>query len=62
MLAKHSAKEESPSFEKGQAKVDLESYSSFSAGDVYASYLSRLHTSRDMEAGLVQLMKQKYEV
>jgi hypothetical protein len=62
VLDKHSTKEESPSLEKGKAKLDLESYSSFNTSEVYVGYLSRLHTSRDMEAGLVHLMKQKYEV
>lgn len=62
VLTKHSAKEESPALEKGKAKLHLDSYSSFSPCDIYAGYLSRLNTSRDMEAGLVQLMKQKYEV
>ena len=57
VLAKHSAKEEMPSLEKGKAKLDLESYSSFSAGDIYVGYLSRLNTSQDMEADLVELMK-----
>ena len=62
MLAKHSAKEETPSLEKGKAELDLENYSSFSATKLHTGYLSRLYTSHDMEAGLVNLMNQKYEV
>jgi hypothetical protein len=62
VLAKHSAKEETPSLEKGKAKLDLDDYSSYSASEIHVGYLSRLHTSRDMEARLVNLMKQKYEV
>jgi hypothetical protein len=62
VLTKHSTKEESPSLEKNNTKLDLDSYSSFNAGEVYTGYLSHLHTSRGMEAGLVYLMNQKYEV
>ena len=60
VLAKH--QEESPSTQKNKAKLDLEDYSSFSASELHAGYLNRLHASRDMEAGLVNMMKQKYEV
>lgn len=60
VLTKH--KEESPSLEKNKAKLDLQDYATFSASELHAGYLSRLHTSRDMEAGLVNLMKKKYEV
>ena len=62
VLAKHSAVEETPSLEKGKAKLDLENYSSFSAGKLPASYLSCHHASQDMEAGLVNLVKERYEV
>jgi hypothetical protein len=62
MLAKHSAKEEPPLLEKGNIKLDLPNCEALSAKEVYAGYLSRLNTSRDMEARLVQIMKQKYEV
>jgi hypothetical protein len=60
VLTKH--KEESPSLEKNKTKLDLQDYATFSASELHAGYLSRLHTSRDMEAGLVNLMKKKYEV
>ena len=36
VLTKCSTKEEIPSLEKGKAKLDLESYLPFSAGDVYS--------------------------
>ena len=60
VLTKH--KEESPSLEKNKAKLNLQDYATFSASELHADYLSRLHTSRDMETGLVNLMKKKYEV
>jgi hypothetical protein len=62
VLAKHTAKEEAPLLEKDKTKLDLQSYVEFSAGELHVGYLSRLHTRRDMEAGLVNMMKQKYEV
>ena len=62
VLAKHNTKEEYPSLEKGKTKLDLESYAALSASDIHAGYLNRLHTSRDFEAGLVNLMKELYEV
>ena len=34
MLAKHSCKEETPSLEKGKAKLYLQSYADFSTGEV----------------------------
>lgn len=62
VLTKHSIKEESSSLERGKAKLDLESYVAFSASEIHAGYLNHLHTSRDLEAGLVNLMKERYEV
>ena len=62
VLAKHDTKEESLSLYKGKTKMDLESYAAFSASDIHAGYLSHLHTSCDLEAGLVNLMKERYEV
>ena len=62
ILAKHSAKEEGLTPEKGKWKLDLESYAGFNASEIHAGYLSRLHTSRDMEAGPVNLMKERFEV
>ena len=40
----------------------MDSYAHFSAQDVHSGYLNRLYTSRDFEAGLVNLMKKRYEV
>ena len=62
VLSKHSAKEEFSAADKGKWKLDLESYASFSASEIHSGYLSRLHTSQDMEAGLVNLMKERFEV
>ena len=62
ILAKHSAKEEVLAADKRKWKLDLESYAGFSASDIHVGYLSRLHTSRDMKAGLVNLMKERFEV
>ena len=61
-LSKHIAKEEFSAVDKGKWKVDLEGYSQFSAQEIHSGYLNRLHTSRDFEAGLVNLMKEHFEV
>ena len=55
-------REEPPSTEKNKAKLDLQDYAAFSISELHSGYLSRLHANRDMEAGLVNLMKDKYEV
>ena len=62
VLSKHSAKEEFSAAEKGKWKLDLQSYAQFNAHEIHAGYLNRLHTSRDFEAGLVNLMKERFEV
>lgn len=61
-LSKHSAKEEFSTADKGKWKTDLSSYAHLSAQDIHSGYLNRLYTSRDYEAGLVNLMKERYEV
>ena len=61
-LSKHIAKEEFSTVDNGKLKVDLEGYAQFSAQEIHSSYLNRLHTSRDFEAGLVNLMKERFEV
>ena len=61
-LSKHNTKEEVSAKDKGKWKVDLESYAHFSTQDIHSCYLNRLHTSCDFEAGLVNLMKERYEV
>ena len=61
-LSKHSAKEEFAAFGKGMWNADLIAYSALNAQDIHSGYLNRLYTSRDYEAGLVNMMKDKYEV
>ena len=61
-LSKHSAKEELSAIDKGKWKTDLSTYAHLSAQDIHSGYLNRLYTSRDYEAGLVNLMKERYEV
>jgi hypothetical protein len=48
--------------ERGNTKLDLPNCEALSTEEVYVGHLSRLNTSRDMEASLVQIMKEKYEV
>ena len=62
VLAKHTAKAEKVTQEKGKLSADISSLSSMSAQDIYSGYLNRLHSSRDYEASLVNLMREKYEV
>ena len=61
-LSKHSAKEELAAFGKGKQNADLMTYSALNAQDIHSGYLNRLYTTRDYEAGLVNIMKDKYEV
>ena len=61
-LSNHSAKEEFSSMDKGKWKTDLSSYAHLSAEELHSSFLNRLHSNRDYEAGLVNLMKECYEV
>ena len=61
-LSKHSAKEEFSAVNKGKCKTDLSSYAHLNAPDLHSGYLNRLYTSRNYEAGLVNLMKERYEV
>ena len=61
-LSKHSAKEEFIAVDKGKWKTDLTTYAALNAQDIHSGYLNRLYTSRDYEAGLVNMMKDKYEV
>ena len=59
MLTKTTTKVEKPLSEKGKAKLELPSYEEFSTKEFHAGYLSRLSTSRDLEVGLVNMMKRK---
>ena len=61
-LSMHSANEEFSAADKGKWKVDLESYAQFDAQEIHSGYLNHLYTSHDFEAGLVNLMKERYEV
>ena len=61
-LSKHSAKEDISVVDKGKWKADLENYAHLSAQDIHSGFLDRLYTSRDYEAGLVNMMKERYEV
>jgi hypothetical protein len=47
---------------KGKWNTDLSTYAHLNAQDIHSGYLNRLYTSRDFEAGLVNLMKERYEV
>ena len=61
-LSKHSAKEEFSTMDKGKWNTDLSSYAHLNAQDIHSGFLNRMYTSRDYEAGLVNLMKERYEV
>ena len=61
-LSKHSAKEEFAAVDKGKWNTDLSSCAHLNAQELHSGYLNRMYTSRDYEAGLVNLMKERYEV
>ena len=61
-LSKHNAKEEKAAVDKGKWKADLDSYAHLSAQDIHSWILNRMYTNHDYEAGLVNLMKEQYEV
>ena len=62
VLSKHTAIEELAAMGKGKWNVDLATYASLNAQELHSGYLNRLYTSRDYEAGLVNMMKEKFEV
>ena len=62
VLSKQSAKEEFSAVDKGKWKLELESYAQFNAQEIHLGYLNHLHTSHDFEAGLVNLMKEHFDV
>ena len=62
VLAQHSAKEERAAREKGKWSTDLSSYAHLNAEELHSGFLNRLHSNRDYEASLVNLMKERYEV
>lgn len=62
VLAKHTSQGEAPAFENSKLKVNLESYTNLGPQELHSGYLNRLYTSHDYEAGLVNMMKDRYEV
>ena len=62
VLPNHNTKEEISAVDKGKWEADLESYAHLSAQDIHSGFLNRLYTSRDYEAGLLNMMKDRYEV
>ena len=62
ILAQHSAKEEQAAREKGKWSSDLSSYAHLNADELHSGLLNRLHSNWDYKAGLVNLMKERYEV
>ena len=61
-LTRHTIKEDSSPLNKGKWDVELETYATLNAQDLHSGYLNRLYTSRDCEAGLVKMMRDKFEV
>ena len=61
-LSKHTAKDDLSAIGKGKWNADLSSYAHLNAQDIHSGFLNRLYTSRDYEASLVNLMKERYEV
>ena len=62
VLAQHSAKEEQAAREKGKWSSDLASYAHLNIEELHCGFLNHLHANRDYEAGLVNLMKERYDV
>ena len=61
-LSKQTAKDELSAIGKGKWNADLSNYVHLNAQDLHSGFLNRLYTSRDYEAGLVNMMKERYEV
>ena len=61
-LSKHTAKDELSAIGKGKWNADLSNYAHLNAQDLHSGFLNRLYTSRDYEADLVNMMKERYEV
>ena len=61
-LSKHTAKEEFVVMGKLKEKTDLSSYVNLTAQELHSIFLNRLYMSQDYEAGLVNMMKERYEV
>ena len=61
-LSRHTAKEEFSAVGKGKWSADLSTYAALNVEDLHSGYLNRLYTSCDYEAGVVNMMKEKYVV
>ena len=61
-LSKHTAKDDLSAIGKGKWNADLSSFANLNVQDIHSGFLNRLYTSRDYEASLVNLMKERYEV
>ena len=61
-LSKHSAKDVLSAMGKGKWNTDLSTYAHLNAHGIHSGFSNRPYTSRDFEAGLVNLMKERYEV
>ena len=60
VLAKCSAKEEI--LERQKAKLHIADYTHLSIGDIVSGYLNQVHSSRDLEIGMVKQIQQKSEL
>ena len=61
-LSKHTAKDDLSTIGKDKWNADLSSFANLNVQDIHSGFLNRLYTSRDYEASLVNLMKERYEV
>ena len=61
-LSKHTAKDELSDIGKGKWNADMSNYAHLNAQALHSGFLNCLYSSRDYEAGLVNLMKERYEV
>ena len=61
-LSKHTPKDDLSAIGKGKWNADLSSFANLNVQDIHSGFLNRLYTSRDYEASLVNLMKERYEV
>jgi hypothetical protein len=62
VLTKLATKDDPVAAEKGKTKLELPMLEELSAADIHVLYLTRLSTSREMEANMVNMLKRKYEV
>ena len=59
-LAQHTAKQEV--IERRKMRFDISHYAQLSSSEILSSYLSQVHSSRDLEVDIVKQMHQEYEV